>query len=130
MTGCSSASRNRMRATELVSLSAQCTMTSCADHFPGAGRHCIASAGTFFRAALRWAGPRAYRSMSAARSAAVSATSWLLEQVAPHQRHRQNGEQTQGQFELQQGHGAPGRDPGQTLGEAAEDGLEVQRRDE
>src|SRR5262249_55956017 len=46
-----------MRAAALVSESAQCTTTSCADHSPGWGRHWIASGGTRARAALRRGAP-------------------------------------------------------------------------
>src|SRR2546427_5848042 len=63
----------------LVSLSAQWTTISCADHFPGAGFHLSASAGTLASARLSSVGPWAYRSIIAARSAVVKGigTSWL-----------------------------------------------------
>src|SRR5437867_1512827 len=53
----------------LVSLSAQWTTISCADHFPGAGFHLRASGGTLASARLSSVGPWAYRSIIAARSA-------------------------------------------------------------
>ena len=62
--------------------------------------------------------------------AAVSAMSLLLEQVAPHQRHGEEGEQAQGHLELEDGHGAPRRHSGDALGDAPEHGLEVQGRDQ
>src|SRR5436309_7969102 len=42
----------------LVSLSAQWTTISCADHFPGAGFHLRASGGTLASARLSSVGPR------------------------------------------------------------------------
>src|SRR5690349_16698505 len=77
-----------MRPCELDSLSAQCTMISCADHLPVPGRHCMA-AGIFWSAALSTAGPLAYRSISASRSAAERAMSRipLAEEIEDHEYH-------------------------------------------
>src|SRR5215472_3941986 len=59
-----------MRAAAFVSESAQWQTTSWADHWPGAGRHLSASAGTLARADCRRAGPSAYCWIWRARSAA------------------------------------------------------------
>src|SRR5436309_15677597 len=89
MTGAASASRCRRRPCELVSLSAQCTMISCADHLPGPGRHCMAAAGIFLSAAASTAGPLAYWSIKTSRSVAVRAISLipLAEQIDDDEDH-------------------------------------------
>src|SRR5438094_8375836 len=60
-----------MRLNALVSESAQCTTTSCADHSPGFGRHCVAAAGTLASAAFSRAGPAAYSAMRLSLSSRV-----------------------------------------------------------
>src|SRR5215475_3792485 len=62
-----------MREAAWVSESAQWTTTSWADHSPGFGRHCIASAGAVWSASRSRFGPLAYCSMRLARSVAVNA---------------------------------------------------------
>src|SRR5256885_1303332 len=69
-----------------VSLSAQWTMISCADQRSGPGFHWTASRGTLASAAASRAGPRAYRSIMVARSAALRGILWSPEkQVRQHE---------------------------------------------
>ncbi len=68
MRGSFSAIRVRMRRAAFVSESAQWTTTSWTLHFPAPGRHESAAFGTLASASRIRSGPRAYCSMSAARS--------------------------------------------------------------
>src|SRR5262252_2462773 len=78
MTGLSVHINVRIRDADWVSESAQCTTTSWADHSPGFGRHCSASAGTLASAARSRRGPSAYWSMRRARSSRAIMVSLLL----------------------------------------------------
>src|SRR2546422_9375858 len=75
----------------LVSLSAQWTTISCADHFPGAGFHLSASAGTLASARLSSVGPWGYRSIIAARLAGVEGIGASLLAAGPPRRDAARG---------------------------------------
>src|SRR2546423_7172210 len=91
-----------------VSLSAQWTMISCADQRSGPGFHWSASRGTLASAAESRAGPRAYRSIMVARSAAVRGMLRSPEKQVP--QHETRTSQTPGdEHRLQHGVGRTGR---------------------
>src|SRR2546429_6355079 len=104
-----------------VSLSAQWTMISCADQRSGPGFHWTASRGTLASAAASRAGPRAYRSIMVARSAALRGMLWSPEKQVP-QHETRAGEPPGDEHRLQHGVGRTGRAEADTasLGDARE----------